>query len=170
MNITWQMDQGQGDTARPARIVIDLAPEDDPDGHLTGLLLRGRLAAFLRAYARPGDLGAPESASDAYDLLSAFGYVTNMCNSRLEAMQLAARDQWCMGWGTIAAAVELARSTVKGRIQATRERFAERGVWYDLTGVHRADPVTALEATSAAWDQDGREPYLDAADPGHRPA
>lgn len=139
-------------------ITITLDPEtDDPDGHIAGLILRGRLDAFLRAYARPGDLGAPADPGDAYALLTAFGFVTAMCTNRLEAMQVAARDQWLMGWGTIAAALESSRSTVKSRIQATRRRFVDSGVWYDPAGIHAEDPDTARQAVKRAFVADDEE-------------
>jgi hypothetical protein len=167
VNITWQITT-EGGYPRPALIAIELDPEDDPDGRVADLLVRGHLAAFLRLYARHDDLGAADSAEEAYSLLTAFGAITAMCNSRLEAMQLAARDQWRMGWGRIAKAVVVARSTVKDRIQATRERYSEEGHWYDGGGFHTGSPEAARSATLAAWDRDGQEPYFDAADPDYR--
>lgn len=143
---------------RLTQITVHLAPEDDPELYLGQLIDTGLLWHFLRAYARPRDLGAPGSAEDAYRLLEAFAYITDKCNSRLEAMQLAARDQWRMGWGRIATAVHLARSTVKGRIQAARDRYAQQGIWYDADGIHQGTPEAARSASLAAWDRDGREP------------
>jgi hypothetical protein len=85
-------------------------------------------------------------------------------------MQLAARHQWRMGWGPIATAVGVARSTVKDRMQATRERYAWEGRWYDTGGLRTGSPEAARSATLTAWDRDGQEPYSDSADPDYRPA
>ena len=52
-----------------------------------------------------------------------FAFVAKMCASRLEGMQLEARDRWGMSWGTIARAVEESRSTVKGQILNARARY-----------------------------------------------
>jgi hypothetical protein len=161
MNITRQYSEDSELT----QITVHLAAGDDPELYLEQLVEAGLLGHFLRAYARPGDLGAPDSAENAYRLLEAFAYITDKCNSRLEAMQLAARDQWRMGWGRIATAVHLARSTVKGRIQAARDRHAQQGIWYDADGINRGTPEAARSAGLPAWDRDGQEPYLDADDP-----
>jgi hypothetical protein len=143
--------------------------DDDPRSCLDILAGQGLLQAFLRAYGRPDDLGGPDSMDEASDLLTRYAYVVRRAQDRLEDMQLAARDQWGLGWGAIARAVDLSRSTVKGQIQASRARYADNGLWYDAAGRHQATPRTAHEATGRAWDQDGKEPYLDADDPGHWP-
>jgi hypothetical protein len=148
---------GDGPEKRVTSITIEVGPGDDPDGHISGLISRGRLEAFLRAYARPHDLGAPEDKGEAYALLSGFAYVANMCTDRREAMQLAARDQWGMGWGTIAAAAERSRSTVKGQVQSARTRYAEVGDWWDAGGLHHGTPEQAAGAGLRARRQDGQE-------------
>src|SRR5262249_7085947 len=118
-------------------ITITLSRQgDDPRSYIEILASQGLLAAFLRAYGRPDDLGGPASVDEARDLLTRFAYVVRRASDRLEDMQLAARDQWHMGWGAIATAVDLSRSTVKGQIQATRIHCAGKGSWYDATGRH----------------------------------
>jgi hypothetical protein len=166
VNIAWQMGVAEGGTQRPARIVIDLGPQDDPDGHIADLLVGGDLAAFLRLYARAGDFGGAASADEAYRLLAGFGHITALCNMHLDDLQLAARDQWRMGWGQIAEAVHSARSTVRDRIQAARKRCAEVGHWYDVGGFHRGSPEAARSAALAAWDRDAQEP---SSNQPHRP-
>jgi hypothetical protein len=150
-------------------ITITLAPGDDPLGMIGGIILRDRLEAFLRVYATPGDLGNPADAADAVRLLAAVSEVYAMTGTRLEAMQLAARDQWNMGWGSIATAMDRSRSTVKGQVQAIRRRYEDDGLWYDLDGLHCGDRLTAAEQTGRAWDADGREPFADDDDPEYRP-
>lgn len=156
MNITSEWDRS-GQEVRVRTITITIDPEDDPDGHINGLVSRERLEAFLRAYARPGDYGAPEDAEDARLLLQRFAFVAAMCARRLEGMQLAARDQWGMGWGTIANARESSRSTVKYQITATREQYADQGAWYDAAGLHLGTPGDAVAALEDTARQDDGE-------------
>ena len=156
MNITSDWDR-DGQQMRVRTITITLDPEDDPDGHINGLVSRERLEAFLRAYARPGDYGAPGDAEDARLLLQRFAFVAAMCARRLEGMQLAARDQWGMGWGTIANARESSRSTVKYQITTAREHYAEQGAWYDEDGLHLGTAAGAMAALEAAARQDDGE-------------
>ena len=55
MNITYTIGEPlEFRTRRAATITIALTPDDDPDGHTVGLLVRGRLEAFP-PYPRPGD-------------------------------------------------------------------------------------------------------------------
>jgi hypothetical protein len=140
-------DHGTADfeTEKIAQIIIDLKPEDDPCDGITELLAKGWLEAFLRAYPRPDDLGKPADAAEALNLLTGVARLHNRCAERLDEMMLAARDQWGHGWGTIATAVNLPRSTVKGRIQVASERRTQ----------------TTQEL---ARDRDGQEPRRDADD------
>lgn len=148
MNITWTPGEPLADgTGRRARtITITLDDADDPAGHIVGLLMRDRLEAFLRCYPRPGDLAYQAGPDDAQDLLQRFAFVTGMCTSRLDAMLVAARYQRDLSWQTIATATELPRSTVRDHILATRDRYADDGVWYDTDGVHRGAPEEAHAA------------------------
>jgi hypothetical protein len=150
-------------------ITVTLDAHDDPASLIANLADSGRLAGFLRVYGRPGDLGGPSSQDEARELLEQLAAVTRRAEDRLEDAQLAARDQWGLGWGAIATAVDLSRSTVKGQIQASRSRCAGDGIWYDAGGRHEKTPAAAHEATGIAWDLDGREPYLDRDDPEYRP-
>lgn len=155
MNITWTTSEPLEDrTRRPETITISLDPGDDPDGHIMGLLVRGRLEAFLTAYPRPGDpyTGCADDA-DARDLLLRFAFVAQMCASRLDGMQLEARDRWGMGWGTIASAVDGSRQTVKDQILRTRRSYIDAGYWYDAAGLHRGTPEEAYAATERAASQ-----------------
>ena len=104
MDITYTLGEPLEDrTRRPQTITITLTPEDDPAGHIVGLLIRERLEAFLRCYPRPTEEYAGcADEHEARDLLLKFAFVAKMCASRLEAMQLEARDRWGMSWGTIA--------------------------------------------------------------------
>jgi hypothetical protein len=135
---------GDGDGGRT--VTIRLAPADDPDGHILRLLTTGRLESFLRAYARPGDLGAPEDAEEARELLLGFAFVAGMSEGRMDAMLLAARDQWDMSWGRIARACDAPRQTVKDAILRIRRQYAEQGAWYDADGLHRGTPGQAAAA------------------------
>jgi hypothetical protein len=155
MKLTWKFGTG---SPGPAQIIIDLAPEDDPDGLLAELGLSGQLEAFLRAYPRPGDLGKPADPDEALDLLAKFARVHDGSAGRLEEMMLAARDQWRHGWGAIATAAGLPRSTVKGRIVTARERRAQIGQWYDARGFHLASPERARRAAEEARHRDDGEP------------
>lgn len=158
MKISWTTKRDNpGTESRVRQIVIDLNPADDPDGHLAGLLVRGRLEAFLRAYPQPGTHGSPASAGDAYDLLSRFAFVAEMCQARLEGMQLAARDQWGMSWRTIAAAVEGKTTTVKRQILKQRGETAALGYWYDVDGLHTGTVYQAADAFDGAVRQDDDE-------------
>lgn len=147
MDITYTLGEPLEDRTRRAQtITITLDPSDDPDGHIMGLLVRERLDAFLRCYPRPGDLGSPGDPDDAQILLQRFAFVTGMCSSRLDAMLVAARYQHHLGWGTIATAAELPRSTVRDHILATRDRYADDGIWYDPAGLRRGTPEEARRA------------------------
>lgn len=157
MRITW----AKGTAARPARVTIELAPSDDPAGRIAEMLADGELEAFLRAYGRDTDLGAPANAADALDVLTKFGHVHNRSIGRLKGLMLAARDQWGYGWGTIAQAVGMPRTTVKERIQTARQNYAAMGQWYDADGYHHASTDTAQNAIRPACERDGRGTYYD---------
>jgi hypothetical protein len=152
VNITWKLGGTPADSNRRAEtITISLTPEDDPDGHIVGLLMRDRLEAFLAAYPRPADgFAGCRTQDEAYTRLTAFAFVANMCASRLDGMQLEARDRWGMGWGTIASAVDSSRQTVKDQILRIRRSYIDSGAWYGAAGLHRGTPAEAYEATGHA--------------------
>lgn len=155
MKINWTIDREDVHSeGHVSRIVIDLEPGDDPDQHIAGLLIRGRLEAFLRTYPKPVDLGSPANAADALELLSGLSFVTGMCQARLEAMQLAARDQWQLGWGSIASAVESSRTTVKRQILKARGELAAKGGWYDPAGFHLGSVHESASAFDGALQRD----------------
>jgi hypothetical protein len=149
MDISYQFGDAAGDSGerRLTSITIHLAPAEDPDGHLVGLVQRERLAGALTAYARPLDYGtAGMSRAEFTVALARVAFVANMLDRRREGMELAARDMHRIGWGTIADAVEAPRSTVRDRITETREVYAEHGAWWDASGVHLGSPAEARAA------------------------
>lgn len=147
MDITWLMNDGEGDKQRMARITIELAPEDDPHGFLVGLVWRKRLEAFLQAFAKPAEYGATEyDTKEFQDLLDRFGYIGYHVALRLDGMMLAARDWFGIGWGTIATTVERPRQTVKDQITASRREAANAGHWYDSAGLHEGSGIEACAA------------------------
>lgn len=155
MDIKWNLGHDMPDgSRRTSSISITLEPEDDPDGYIVGLLMNDRLAAFLACFAHTSKFPA-EDALDAREVLMRFAYVHYHCRGRMEMLQLAARDQFGLGWGTIANAVEGSRSTVKGQILAARDRSAESGYFWDPAGLHHTDPATAR--TAALMADIGRE-------------
>jgi hypothetical protein len=148
MDITWKMGDLNEVThqRRLARITITFTPEDDPHGYLVGLVWNKRLEAFLRVFAKPAEWGATGYSEQEFrDLLNAAGYVDYHFRGRLEGMMLAARDQYGMGWGTIAATLERPRQTVRDQIRAIRRDFARQGSWYDSSGFHHGGGRDALE-------------------------
>lgn len=86
------------------------------------------------------------SRDDAKDRLGRFARIASAAGEQLERLQLAARDQAGLGWGTIAAAVGVSRSTIRGQIQSTRRDYAAQGRWFDSRGEHQG---TADETASA---------------------
>jgi hypothetical protein len=160
MEISWKMTNPEqdGETMRLRSITIELDRDDDPDGHLVGLCVRGRLEAFLQTYPRPGDLGwgSGITVGTARSLLGGLSFVTGMCDGRLEAMMVAARDWMGMTWGEIASATDQDRSTVRRHIIRERDLMAGSGAWYDLAGLHTGDKEKALEHARAARETDGK--------------
>jgi hypothetical protein len=69
-----------------------------------------------------------------------------LCNSRLEHLEVAARDQWNLGWGTIASAEDRPRSTIRERIRAARRRYADQGAWFTAQGLQLGTSEQAYAA------------------------
>jgi hypothetical protein len=146
MLIEWELGHELADkTRRPSKIEITLEPDDDPDGYIVGLLMQERLGDFLSCFANTRRFPAADKL-EAREVLMHFAYVASHCAGRLEMLQLAARYQFGLGWGTIANAVEGSRSTVRDQILAARERAADRGWWWDDGGLNHSDPATARTA------------------------
>jgi hypothetical protein len=131
-------------------ITITYHPDEDPDGWIQGLITRDYLGDFLAAYALAGD-GLTGCGSDdaARWRLRALAYVTHQADGRLGGALLQARDQYRMGWTSIAAAVDLPRQTVKDRIVRTRQRHAAKGYWFAADGLHHDTPDAAHAALLA---------------------
>lgn len=155
MDIKWKLGHDLPDgSRRTSSIEISLDADDDPDGYIVGLLQYGRLEAFLKCFPFLDRFPA-EDKLDAREMLMNFAYVANHCQGLLGTLQLAARDQFGLGWGAIASAVEGNRSTVRGQILAARDRAAERGYFWDPDGLHHTDPATAR--TTALMADIGRD-------------
>ncbi len=86
-----------------------------------------------------------------------FARIVNGAAARLGELQLAARDQWGFGWGTIATAVGLSRSTVRGQIETARRDLAAKGTWFDQDGKHDGTPAEAASAPRQAPEPDGAD-------------
>lgn len=158
MKVTWQDETMTGGKPGRKTITITVEPSDDPHGHINGLLLRERLEAFLVVFANASNYPADATAEDIRDLLLRFGYVANATGPRLDGLLLAARDQFGLGWGTIANALDRPRTTVKERIVKLRREHAAMGAYYDADGLHLGDTKRAQEL------QAGREVTSDRTD------
>ncbi len=146
MDVQWKLGHDMPDgSRRTSEITITMEADEDPDGYIVGLLMNQRLGDFLKVFAQTGAFPA-EDELEALDVLMHFAYVAHHCQARLDMLQLAARDQFGLGWGTIATAVEGNRSTVRGQILAARNRAAESGYFWDQNGLHHTDPATARTA------------------------
>jgi hypothetical protein len=87
---------------------------------------------------------------DVLEHLGWFAAIASPAVRQLGKMQLAARDQWGFGWGTIANAVGVPRSTVRGQIEAARRYYAASGIWFDQDGEHKGTAEEAAAALRAA--------------------
>ena len=144
---------GQG-LDKTQTITITLEPGDDEIGLLNGLVLRGRLESWLRAYGRPSDLGAPAGEDDRHLLVVRFGAVANMTESRWNDLLWAARDTWGWSWRRLAAAAELPVTTTRRRVVEARQGGAEAGWWRDRDGAHHGPIADALARLSHVDEAD----------------
>jgi hypothetical protein len=87
---------------------------------------------------------------DVLEHLGWFAAIASPAVRQLGKMQLAARDQWGFGWGTIANAVGVPRSTVRGQIETARRYYATSGIWFDQDGEHKGTAEQAAAALRAA--------------------
>jgi hypothetical protein len=93
----------------------------------------------------------------AREHLARFAEIVTSAVFQLGKLQLSARDQWGFGWGTIAAAVGVSRSTVRGQIETARRDYAANGTWFDQDGEHKGTAADAASAPRQVPEPDGAD-------------
>ncbi|MFF5265123.1 hypothetical protein ACFY4C_40085 [Actinomadura viridis] len=144
MEVTWGKDP---DIPGRTRIIIGLDEADDPSGVLYEALIRGRLETLLTVLGRPAN-GGVSTEQELKDTLWDFAFMAYTSGARLDDLLLRARDQYGLGWGTIATLADRPRSTIKDRITSTRRAYAAEGQWYDATGLHFGEQDKAERITT----------------------
>ena len=147
---------GQGKVIKLRRIVIEIEPEDDRHGDLAGLVIKGRLEAWLRLY---GDgYATPADKDQAYEWLVRFGFAANMTSGRYDELLWACRDTLGMSWRAIALGCELAPTTIRRRVAKIRDQYArEHGMWRDASGLQQGTVAEAIRRASTSANQDRGE-------------
>jgi len=122
-------------------LTVRWSQEDDPMGFLYGWVAKGYLESFLRTFPKPGEGGSPTDADDAYHMALGLNWLAEHTDRRLELLLLLLRDQYGASWGTLGAALDAPRSTVKSRYQKVARQYAEHGDYVDETGIHSGPPA-----------------------------
>lgn len=122
-------------------LTIRWSQEDDPMGFLYGWVAKGYLESFLRTFPKPGEGGNPTDADDAYHMALGLNWLAEHTDRRLELLLLLLRDRYGASWGTLGAALDAPRSTVKSRYQKVVRDYAEHGDYVDETGIHSGPPA-----------------------------
>ncbi|MFB8442700.1 hypothetical protein ACFC7A_26980 [Streptomyces niveus] len=115
--------------------------DDDPLGFLYGWVAKGYLGSFLRTFPKPGEGGNATDADDAYHMALGLNWLAEHTDRRLELLLLLMRDQHKASWGTLAAALDVPRSTAKSRYQKIARQYAEHGEYVDETGLRSGPPA-----------------------------
>jgi len=149
--------EGTLGTIHGQRIVIEIEPEDDPQGNLSGLVWRGRLEAWLRRYGKPQQ--DPADADEAWDTLVRFAFAANMTEGRYDELLWTCRDTVGMSWGRMTLACDgLPKTTIRRRVAKIREQYAnEHHMWRDRGGLHKGTAAEAAAHLAAAVGRDGAE-------------
>jgi hypothetical protein len=121
----------------------EAATEDEAREHLEFL---AELARYVSDLSRI----SAGTRDEVLQHLAWFADIASPAVRQLGKMQLAARDQWGFGWGTIASAVGVPRSTVRGQIETARRYYATFGTWFDQDGEHKGTAEEAAAALRAA--------------------
>lgn len=105
-------------------ITIELADDDDPLGMIQGLVIKGRLEAFLRVI---GHLGSAPDHDDLQETLVRFGYVANLTETALDGLIRVAHDDAGMSWRRLESALETPQATIRRRAERARNQTGPAG-------------------------------------------
>lgn len=130
-------------------LTITFTTEEDPQAILADMGNTTHLKSFLLALAQNGYLGGAVTRRRILDLIRDTAWCADRGQEALYGLAVRGRDQYGLGWGTIATELNLSRSTTRDRISRIRLALASsRGIYIDRSGVHQATPQRAVQAAA----------------------